>query len=97
MEINSVIEKYLTEKVDKRKMNKAERMIKKLGFHMIKNADTADNQIRVSMEEGDGAGDYYDQGAYGDWGIAKSLHKVAKQMDSYWEWENPAVISMYID
>jgi len=76
-------------------VKKAERDIKKLGFRMIKNADTDDNQIRVSMEEGDGAGDYYDQGHYGDWGIAKSLHKIAKKYDTYWEWENPAVISMY--
>ena len=97
MEINSVIEKYLTEKVDKRKINKAEKMIKKLGFTLIKNSDTDENQIRVSMEEGDDAGHYYDRAGYGEFGIAKSLHKVADKFDTYWEWENPAVISMYIN
>ena len=84
------------QKVDQRKVSQAEKMIKKLKFTLIKNSDTARGQIRVSMEEGDNAGDYYNQSAYGDFGIAKSLHKIADKFDSYWEWENPAVISMYL-
>jgi hypothetical protein len=99
MEIDQVVDKYLTEKVNKRRVKSAEKMIEKLGFKLIKNSDTDEDagQIRVSMEEGDGAGDYYNQSSYGAFGIADSLNKIAKKFNSYWEWENPAVISMYVD
>ena len=77
-------------------INKAKRAIEKAGFKMIDNCDTAENEIRVSMEEGDDAGSYYDQGYYGAWGINQKLHDIAESVGGYWEWVNPAVISMYL-
>ena len=80
---------------DTHKLKKAKHKIEKLGFEMI-DVDVQPNQIKVSMENNDGAGDYNNQEAYGDLGIAESLHKIAEQAGNPWTWENPAVISIFI-
>jgi hypothetical protein len=79
--------------------------IEKMGYgrYIIENADTAPNQVRLGCEylgddEDPGPpGDYYGEfrGNY-PW-IDPRLEKLADKAGGYWEWENPAVISLYLD
>lgn len=80
-----------------KKIERIEKAIADMGFHTFRNCDSDDKQIRVSMEHGDGAGSYYEQSCYGDWGINQKLNDLADKHGSYWEWEHPGAISMYID
>ena len=76
-----------------------------MGKLIIDNADTDEkHQVRMSCEDfverGDEylvAGDYYGEfrGEY-PW-INPKLEKLAKDAGSYWEWENPAVVSLWLN
>ena len=77
------------------------RALEAKGFKCIENEDTAPNQVRISCEEyGDIIpGNYYDVGMLPeDWkfGINPIIHELAEKAGSYCEWENPAVISIYL-
>jgi hypothetical protein len=80
-----------------KKIERIEKAITDMGFHPFRNCDSDDNQIRVSMEHGDDAGNFYDSHLYGDFGINQKLNDLAEKHNSYWEWEHPGAISMYID
>lgn len=79
--------------------------IEKLGFgpYLIENADTQDNQIRLGCEylgtpgTDNIPGDYYGEFRGGYPWIDPKLEKLADKAGSYWEWENPAVISLYLN
>ena len=78
-------------------------LVKKLeakGFVCIDNADTAKNQVRISCEEyGEHIpGNYYDMYNSTAWpfGINPIVNELAEKAGSYCEWENPAVISIYL-
>ena len=71
------------------------------GFVCIDNADTAKNQVRVSCEEWNGEeipGNYYEMYGSEEWafGVNPIINKLAEAAGSYCEWENPAVISIYL-
>ena len=73
------------------------------GYAIIENVDTAPNQIRLScefqgsIENETLPADYYGS-AFGSQypTINPILETLAQRADSYWEWENPAVISLYL-
>ena len=77
-----------------------------LGFgpYLIDNCDTADKQVRLGCEylgtpgseniPGDYYGEFCNTNGYA-W-IDPRLVALADEADSYWEWENPAVISLYL-
>lgn len=71
---------------------------------LIITTDDEDRRIRMSCEdyvdEGDvflQAGDYYGEFRGGYPWINPKLEKLAEQAGLYWEWENPAVICLYLD
>ena len=73
------------------------------GYAIIDNCDTAKNQIRLSCEfQGDQGedeippADYYGRPPTPWSHIDKDLEILATEAGSYWEWENPAVISMFV-
>lgn len=82
--------------------------IEKLGYgrHIIDNCDSASPRIiMLGCEVLDGdddmiPADMYERGNVknsGDFGIAQSLIDLANEAGSYWGWQNPAIIVMYID
>ena len=79
--------------------------IERLGFGklIIENGDQGPKQIALSCEDYvviDGedvmAGDYYGEFRDGYPWIHPKLEKLAAKADACWEWENPAVISLYL-
>ena len=78
--------------------------VKKLGYgpHIIDNADTQDPKIvklgceLINDDDLKIPGCYYEQHLYGAWGIAQDLHDLADEAGTYWEWENPAIITCYL-
>ena len=80
--------------------------IKKLGYgdHIIDNCDSDNPKIimlgceLINEHDEKVPADYYDEwGHYGAFGIAQDLIDLADEAGSYWEWQNPAIIIMYID
>lgn len=66
--------------------------INALGFH----AFTHDGKyVKVSLEYGDDAGDYYGEFRGGYPWINPKLERLAKAKRAYWEWENAACITLY--
>ena len=71
------------------------------GKYIIDNCDTADMQVRLGCEYlgGDAPeapGDYYGEFRGGYPWIDPKLEKLANDNGYYWEWENAAVISLYL-
>lgn len=80
------------------------KQIEKLGYgrHIIDNCDTEDPKIiKLGCELIDGdddkiPGDYYGTNREPWPTIAPELEALADKAGSYWEWENPAIITMYL-
>ncbi len=79
--------------------------IAKLGwaYAIIDNCDTGPKQVRLSCEfqgnQGEEEmcpGNYYGTNNAPWPTIEPALEALAAEADSYWEWENPAVISLYL-
>lgn len=81
------------------------RRIEAMGYgrYLIENSDTEEKQVRLGCEflgHEDDPGppaDYYGEFHGGLPWIDPKLEKLAEKAGAYWEWENPAVISMYLD
>ena len=54
-----------------------------------------DGLLKVSAEDGEDFADYYGEFRGGYPYIDKRLEKIADKYDTYWEWDNPGVITLF--